>query len=125
MQADEAGDGHRGERDSIATSGIRVGSVPVTSDGAKMLATAVVAQTAVTLSTKPPAPLRAAPSQSPARPAIRTYPVATAAHSQPRAPTNGKCSCWLPVTRSGENNAAARVASQIAATPMPGAQVSR
>jgi len=43
VQADEAGDGHRGQRDSIATSGIRVGSVPVTSGGAKMLATAVVA----------------------------------------------------------------------------------
>ena len=45
--------------------------------------------------------------------------------SQSIAPTSGKCSCRLPVTRSGESNADARVASQIAATLTAGTQMSQ
>ena len=59
-----------------------------------------------------------APTRMPSLRARRT-------HQPIQGSTSGKCSCRLSVTRSGESNADARVASQIAATLTSGTQVSQ
>jgi hypothetical protein len=93
-----------------AASGIRVGSVPVTSCGPAMLMRATAAQIVATATVSAIQLIRSPACRSPP---ISTKPVASAPHSQSAAAAIGRCSCAEPVIKSGLNALAAATASQI------------